>query len=226
MTHNPDEQLARSWETNARAWTDAVRKGGIPSRRAGTDAAIVDAILERHPRRVLDVGCGEGWLVRTLAERGIEVVGIDASAPLIERAREAGGGTFHVCSYGQIVGAPDRVGGGYHAIVCNFALLEEDLSPVLQALSSRLTSGGVLLIQTVHPWAARGEGPYRDGWRTESFAGFGGGFTEVMPWYYRTLESWIQLLQGSGYRIEDLREPVHADTGEPLSLLFTATARG
>lgn len=222
MSRDPHHQLARSWEANARAWTEAVRQGAIYSRRAGTDAAIVEAVLERHPRRVLDLGCGEGWLVRSLGEQGIEVVGIDASAALIERARDEGGGAFHVCSYVELVGAPEQVGAGYDTIVCNFALLEEDVAPVLRALHSRLAPGGVLLIQTVHPWAARGNEPYRDGWRTETFAGFGDEFTEPMPWYFRTLESWVQLLHGSGYRVEDLREPVHEGTGEPLSLLLFA----
>ena len=57
-----DRELAASWERNAANWTRVVREGLIPSRRAGTDAAILDAIAERAPRRLLDIGCGEGWL--------------------------------------------------------------------------------------------------------------------------------------------------------------------
>ena len=33
--------IAASWDRNAAAWTRAVREGGIASRRAATDAAIV-----------------------------------------------------------------------------------------------------------------------------------------------------------------------------------------
>jgi len=43
--------LARSWIANAQAWTDIVRAGGIASRRLATDAAIVQAVLARSPRR-------------------------------------------------------------------------------------------------------------------------------------------------------------------------------
>lgn len=41
--------------------------------------------VERHlpspPCRVLDVGCGDGWLVRALRERGYVVRGVDPQAP-------------------------------------------------------------------------------------------------------------------------------------------------
>ena len=39
-------------------------------------------------RRVLEVGCGTGVFLRAAAERGLEVVGLDASAALLEVARE------------------------------------------------------------------------------------------------------------------------------------------
>lgn len=39
-------------------------------------------------RRVLDVGCGTGLLARELLTRGCDVVGIDGSRAMLERARE------------------------------------------------------------------------------------------------------------------------------------------
>jgi len=219
------ERIERSWNANADAWTAAVRGGAIASRALGTDAAIVDAIVARRPRRVLDVGCGEGWLARALSARGIDVTGLDGSPALVETARAAGGGTFHVCDYGSLATAPGLVGERYDVIVCNFALLAEDIAPILRALSDHLTPTGSLLIQTVHPWVARGEGAYSDGWRTETFAGMGDGFVEPMPWYFRTLESWIGVLVSGGLRLDGVREPRHSQTGDPLSLLIELSAR-
>lgn len=224
MIGDPGESIGRSWNANAGAWTAAVRGGTIPSRALGTDAAIIAAVMARRPRRVLDVGCGEGWLARRLSEKGIEVTGIDGSPALVESARAAGGGTFHVCDFASLATAPDLVGGRYDAIVCNFALLAEDIAPMLRALAGYLTPAGPVIIQTVHPWTARGEGGYEDGWRTETFAGMGAGFVEPMPWYYRTLESWIEVLVRSGFRIDGVREPRHPQTGDPLSLLIEASA--
>ena len=47
-------------------------------------------VLELHPgSRVLDVGCGPGRHALELARRGIEVLGVDISAPFVQIAREA-----------------------------------------------------------------------------------------------------------------------------------------
>lgn len=225
MIDDRSASIGRSWNANADAWTAAVREGTIPSRALATDAAIIDAAMARRPRRVLDVGCGEGWLARALTKRGIEVTGVDGSPALVKSAQAAGRGTFHVCDFASLAAAPELVGERYDAVVCNFALLAEDIAPILRMLLGYLTPPGSLVVQTVHPWTARGDGAYVDGWRTETFAGMGDGFVEPMPWYYRTLESWISVLATSGFLIEGLCEPRHPDTGEPLSLLIEASAR-
>ncbi|HYH78755.1 MAG TPA: class I SAM-dependent methyltransferase [Longimicrobium sp.] len=212
--------LEAAWVANAAAWTRVVREERIESRRVATGAAIVEAVRQRAPRRALDVGCGEGWLARALAEGGIDVVGVDGSAPLIDAARAAGGGAFHVRSYAEIVADPEALGADFDAVIFNFALLEKDVGLVLRAVRRCIAPSGALCIQTVHPWAARGDAPYRDAWRTETFSGFDLPFPASMPWFYRTLESWVSLLHDSGYRIVSVREPRHPETSDPLSLLF------
>jgi 2-polyprenyl-3-methyl-5-hydroxy-6-metoxy-1,4-benzoquinol methylase len=222
MADDRATRLTESWTTNAAAWTRAVREGQIASRRLATDAAVVEAVVARAPRRVLDVGCGEGWLARALAARGIEVAGIDVSPPLVESARALGGGTFAVVDYDAAARDPALLGGPHDLAVCNFALLAEEVVPLLVALRARLAPGGALVIQTVHPWTARGDAPYADGWRTETFAGFGDGFGAPMPWFYRTLASWVRSLADAGYRVSEVREPLHPETQGPASLLLVA----
>jgi 2-polyprenyl-3-methyl-5-hydroxy-6-metoxy-1,4-benzoquinol methylase len=214
-------RMRESWERNAAAWTDAVREQRIASRRAGTDAAIVDAVLRLAPSRVLDVGCGEGWLARVLAGRGIAVVGIDASEALIESARALGGGRFEAMTYAAIGAA--SLGAPFDVAVCNFALLEEDLAPAFDSIAKTLGANGRLVVQTVHPWTACGDARYENGWRLETFASFGGGFVAPMPWYFRTLGAWIDALAASSFRVERIEEPVDRESGKPLSLLLTAT---
>jgi 2-polyprenyl-3-methyl-5-hydroxy-6-metoxy-1,4-benzoquinol methylase len=214
-------RMRESWERNAAAWTHAVREQRIASRRAGTDAAIVDAVLRLAPSRVLDVGCGEGWLGRVLAERGVAVVGIDASLALIESARALGGGRFEAMTYADVDAA--LLGAPFDVAVCNFALLEEDLAPAFDAIARTLGANGRLVVQTVHPWTACGEARYENGWRLETFAAFGGGFVAPMPWYFRTLDAWVDALAAAGFRVERIEEPVDRESGRPLSLLLTAT---
>src|SRR4051812_34392403 len=91
-----DARILESWHRNASPWTTAVRENQIESRRLVTNAAIVDAVSSRSPRSVLDLGCGEGWLVRTVSERGIKALGVDAIPSLIDQAARSGGGEFRV----------------------------------------------------------------------------------------------------------------------------------
>lgn len=224
----PGARLRTSWDDNAAAWTVAVRDGHIPSRRAGTDAAIVAACMHYTPRRILDVGCGEGWLARTLAAPGRDVLGVDGSAALIDAANALPAPPdaalrFDVAGYDRLV-ADDRVAHGpWELVVCNFALFEEDLAPLLRAVTQRLDAHGTLLIQTLHPWAAVGDARYVSGWREETFTGFAVAFPTAMPWYFRTLGSWTTVLHDAGLQLRLIDEPLHPDTGRPLSLLLHCT---
>lgn len=209
------DQLRRSWSANADAWSAAVREQKIESRRLATNAAIVETVLSRNPRNVLDLGCGEGWLTRELASRGIAATGVDASRELIDRARESGGGTFHAMAYDEL--AFDET---FDVVVANFSLLEETMP--LRAIRALLQPRGVLLIQTVHPVFS--PAPYEDGWRVETFAAFEGDWPEPMPWYFRTLESWSRLLRDGGFVIAEVREPLHPERRQPLSLILICPA--
>lgn len=218
---SPDARLLASWEDNAAAWTDAVRNHRIPSRRAGTDAAILAACARYDAHSVLDVGCGEGWLARALAAPARTVLGIDGSADLIAHATAVGSNArFSVVGYEALATDVSVVTGPWDLIVCNFALLGDPLVPLLRALSQRLAPTGRLLVQTVHPWMAMGDGRYANEWREENFQGFGVAFPASMPWFYRTLGSWLSQLGEAGLMVRSMEEPVHADTGRPLSMLL------
>ena len=221
---SPESTLLQSWHHNARAWTEAVRSGAIESRRQVTDQAILLAVMGRQPERVLDLGCGEGWLLRALAERGFEAVGVDGDATLVEAARVAGSSPVHVASYEELVEAKVDIGRDYELICANFSLLHQDIIPLLAAMNALLVPGGALVIQTLHPWSVAA-GDYQDGWREETFDGFQGEW-QPMPWYFRTLSSWLNALDMAGLQLTGLREPQHPQSPVPQSLLMIAERRG
>jgi SAM-dependent methyltransferase len=216
----PESALLQSWHTNADAWIDVIRSGAIESRQQVTDQAVLLAIIGRQPARVLDLGCGEGWLLRALADRRIEAVGVDGDATLVDAARLAGTCTVHVADYDALVEAKVDVGRDYDLICANFSLLHQDIIPLLAAMNALLAPGGALIIQTLHPWAVAA-GDYQDGWREESFAGFKGQW-QPMPWYFRTLSSWFNALDMAGLRLVGLQEPQHPQSPVPQSLLMVA----
>ena len=224
MSNDPigDEKIVQSWLKNASPWTAAVRQNQIESRGLVTNRAVVDAVLSRSPRTVLDIGCGEGWLVRTLAESGVKAIGVDVVAALVEDAARAGGGEFRVVSYEEI--AAGELDVSVDVVAANFSLIgKESVEGVLRRIPGLLTENGALVIQTLHPVVASGDLPYEDGWRRGSWAGFSDDFSDPAPWYFRTLDSWKSLLAETGFELLEVREPIHPGTGKPASVIFIAS---
>jgi len=218
-TPSNDQRIIASWHTNAAVWTSAVREHHIESRRLVTDQAIVDAVVSRAPSTVIDIGCGEGWLARTLSQSGIRVLGLDAVPALIEQAQAAGGGEFRVASYEEIAAGAIPVRADL--LVCNFSLIgKESVDGLLHAVPGLLTPRGAFIIQTLHPLVACGDQPYRDGWRAGSWQGFDAAFTDPAPWYFRTVGSWVALFARHRLRLIELLEPLHPSTSQPASVIF------
>lgn len=217
MPAQRDTTVIDSWHRNAVPWTTAIRNGEIESRTLVTNAAIVDTVRAYAPQTAVDLGCGEGWLVRALPE--VTMIGVDAIAGLVQAAQAAGSGEFRVLSYEQIAHGELQL--EVDLAVCNFSLIgKEAVEGLFRAAPSYLRRGGYLVVQTVHPLLACGEQAYMDGWRDGSWAGFKGGFQDAPPWYFRTLSSWIALFEHHGLRIRDMREPLHPQSGKPASLIL------
>lgn len=216
-----EDAVLRAWRANATPWVDAVREGAIASRIEVTNAAVENAVTSLAPGSVLDVGCGEGWLARALHAHGVRAVGVDAVPELIEVARREGGAEYHIRSYEEL--ANGALDGPFGAVVCNFSLIgKEGTEAVVRAAARLLRPSGWLVIQTLHPAVARGDGPYADGWREGSWTGCGSEFAEPAPWFYRTFGGWVRLLDGGGFAVREVREPVWPGSGEPVSILFLA----
>jgi 2-polyprenyl-3-methyl-5-hydroxy-6-metoxy-1,4-benzoquinol methylase len=235
-----ETDILRSWHINAGPWNRAIRSGDVVSRELVTNAAILDAMATvsaalmasyqgaspREAVRILDVGCGEGWLTRELGARGMRVLGIDAIAELATEAQKLGGGEFQVLDYAAIAERQWRAA-PLDAAVCNFSLLgDESVEKLVAALPWYLADGGYLIIQTLHPIAACGSEPYQDGWRTGNWCGFSSDFSDPAPWYFRTIESWQSLLQRSGFDVFECREPKAALATIPSSIIWIGKSRG
>ncbi|MHA2280539.1 MAG: class I SAM-dependent methyltransferase [Promethearchaeota archaeon] len=100
-----DEAL-KGWELNSNYWIEALDKhlylggemqkilvshgddGGDINRQFILDPALWEIIGEVTDLKVLDAGCGNGYLTRNLAKKGAKAVGIDFSQTFIEYCKK------------------------------------------------------------------------------------------------------------------------------------------
>jgi 2-polyprenyl-3-methyl-5-hydroxy-6-metoxy-1,4-benzoquinol methylase len=219
-----DQKIIDSWFKNATPWIVAIEQRQIESRNLVTDRSIVDAVVSRGGQTVLDLGCGEGWLTRALAAEGLNVLGTDIIPALIERARMRGLGRFELAAYADI--AAGKLAKKFDVVVANFSLIgEKSVVDLLQSMPSLLNDHGSLIIQTLHPTIACGDLPYVDGWRASSWDDFSDEFTDPAPWYFRTIESWIELYNTNGLSIVEIREPIHPQTAKPAAMILIGVLR-
>ena len=83
------EEVGRYWDENAEVWTELVRAGYDHYRDGLNTPAFFEMLPDVDGLSGLDVGCGEGHNTRLLAERGARMTGIDISKTFIRHAREA-----------------------------------------------------------------------------------------------------------------------------------------
>jgi len=214
-----DQQILESWKTNVSPWVSAVRMNEIESRNLVTNRAIISAIASKNVNSVLDIGCGEGWLVRELNKNGISSLGVDAIPEFIDFAKKEGGGRFEVIPYEKL--SYSKIQETFDLIVCNFSLLgKESVVGLFGEIPFLLNTGGSFVIQTIHPVVSCGDSSYEDGWREGSWAGFNEKFTNPAPWYFRTIETWKNLFLKNGFKIKEIIEPLNPKTQVFSSIIF------
>jgi SAM-dependent methyltransferase len=118
-----------------------------------TDELERDLLLERIGplcgRRILDVGCGDGRLVRELAGRGAEAIGVDASLRMLQAASDDGGAValaraealpFPAASFDVVVAV---------TVLC----FVEDARTMLGDMVRVLRPGGRLVLGELNRWS-------------------------------------------------------------------------
>ncbi len=157
--------------------------------------------------RVLDLGCGTGELAADLAARGLEVVGIDVDAAMIDTARR----NHPQVSFHQADGHDFSLPAPVDAVLSN-AALHWMLRPheVVSQVRTVLRSGG----RFVGELGGQGNvAAIREG-VTEAVAAAGLDPASVRnPWYFPSPAEYAAVLEGAGFRVRLLE---HFDRPTPL----------
>jgi 2-polyprenyl-3-methyl-5-hydroxy-6-metoxy-1,4-benzoquinol methylase len=108
--------------------------------------AILKVLEERRPRRVLDLGCGNGRITAALAQAGYDTVGIEPSSDGIDAARLS----YPELSFVRGSAYDDLASHGSFDAIVSAEVIEHLYSPhkMIEACQRALNPGGVLIITT------------------------------------------------------------------------------
>ena len=103
------------WESNVSEYEDAFAR--LTSQAIGP---LLEAVDLRPEIRLLDIATGPGYVAAAAAARGVRVVGVDFSAPMVARARELNPAVEFQEGDAEALSFADA---SFDAVVMNFGIL-------------------------------------------------------------------------------------------------------
>lgn len=208
--------MSDEWEQHASWW-----QAGYAD---GTDPEYAEQILPLVETWVpsggvvVDLGCGEGQLARSVAARGSRVVGVDASwAQIAEAARRGSVGPLHA----DVTALPIRSASVDAAIVCLVWEHVADIDEAVREAARVVRGGGWLIVVLNHPLAQTpGSGwiddqvldPPEQYWRLGEYLVEGSQLEEVergvwIRFHHRPLSRYLNPVVSAGFDLVEMVEP-------------------
>jgi SAM-dependent methyltransferase len=171
--------------------------------------ATLDLLSNVAGKRVLDAGCGPGVYAEWLVEQGAEVVGVDVSPGMVERARERVGDKARI-EQADLSADLERFDDAGFDLVLSSLVLDyvRDVESVFRQFRRLLRPDGHLVFSVLHPQAAHLLFEPDDYFATEKVSSEWTGFGTpvVVPAYRRPLSAWTEALAHAGFVIERMIE--------------------
>lgn len=151
-----NEESRAAWNANAATWDEA-RDRGIAFQDVLTEPAMLRLLGPADGLAIIDAGCGNGHLSRTLANLGARVTAFDFSDELISRARARSAAYGGRISYHAIDGTDpgqlaELAGDAFDAIACSGVLMTmTEIEPLIAAAHRWLKPGGMFVFSVSHP---------------------------------------------------------------------------
>ena len=207
-TEAPRGPRANDYEAFARAYS------------AENDDSLANAYYERPAmlalagdvagRNILDAGCGSGSLSSALRDRDATVTGIDASAGMVELARQRLGDGVDL----QVADLNDPLpfdDGSFDDVIASLVLhYIEDWGPTLSEMRRVLRPDGRLFASVDHPIVAYTiQEPRPDYFANTSyeFEWEFGGKRVPMRFWRKSLQQMLNAFASAGFRLTSITEP-------------------
>jgi len=151
MTYNQTDGT-KHWDKNAESWHRFYGEND-PNRRDLLDPIILEVLGNIKGKRVLDAGCGDGYMCRKLARLGATVTGVEISQKMLEYAIEEQKGNPLSISYQQADCASLFLPTSSFDIVLTNNVIQdvEDYKAAFKEFNRVLKHGGTYLHIENHP---------------------------------------------------------------------------
>ena len=149
-----DADVAKGWDDVARWWVSRYTAKGDINREWVIDPALLDILGDVSGRRILDAGCGTGYLARILAKAGASVDGVDVSAKQLEASTKDQEGERLDIRYrqGDLADLSSFRGGTFEIAVSNIVLQDvRRLAEAVKEVYRVLRPGGRFVFSITHP---------------------------------------------------------------------------
>ena len=224
-----DHMVGAAWDRFADEWDKRYTDFGDRNRQYIIDPSLQNILGRVTDQRILDAGCGNGYLCRLLSTKGAKMTGVDVSKRFIEiaEAKEKHKPLniqYHVGSLCKLSMFADET---FDATVSNIVLSDlQDLNQAFQELHRVLKKGGKLVFSIMHPcftspsvkgWVKNPVDSHRREdwlyWKVDRYFD-----RSVEEWrmydnspvygFHRPLSEYITLIIRNGFNITDFEEPV------------------
>jgi ubiquinone/menaquinone biosynthesis C-methylase UbiE len=228
-----DSRILKQWEANAEDYAELVDGKGTPHHQKILNPCVERLLGDVEGKRLLDAGCGEGYLSEYYAQRGANVVGVDISEKMIAICRQRLKKQDIEFLVGDVCNLHLFKESSLDIVLCNLVLLNVPcFEKALQEFSRVLGFNGLLVFSVVHPafnvfgpgrWELGEKSPdsgrrkgryfvlddyfeekeYLVRWKSRT----GIPFTKQFSFFHRTIGTYIKALTIAGFRLTDLEEP-------------------
>lgn len=228
-----DSRIFEQWEANAEDFAALVDGLGTPHHQKILNPCVERLLGDVQGKRLLDAGCGEGYLSQYYAQRGADVVGVDISEKMITMCKQKSKDQSIDFFVGDICDLDLFEDSSFDIVLCNLVLLNVPcFGEALREFFRVLRVKGLLVFSVVHPafnvfgpgrWelgernqeSGRRKGlhfimdnyfdekEYLIKWKTRT----GTPFPKQFSFFHRTIGTYIEALTRAGFKLLVLEEP-------------------
>jgi SAM-dependent methyltransferase len=218
MDNRETEETRDFWNRVADDWHIQVGTAGDSNRILNSDPVLWAFAGDVRGLKVLDAGCGTGYLSKQLTDRGALVTGIDVSERMIAIARaQFPDIDLRVDSCVELRTVSDAQ---FDLVVANYVLMDApDPEGTMHALSRILRNEGIAILVFSHPCFPPGGATISSDGKIDyrwSFSYFErrkcvdppwAHFTSEFIWFHRPLSGYWKAFKAAGFVVVDFEEP-------------------